>query len=377
MSAPMLTEQDVERLLTDPSANNRAETVAKVAQIYDPEKLTDAERKMAEEIFHVMVQDAEVRVRQALAVNVKENPFLPQDVALALARDVDDVSLPILEFSKVLSDADLVEIIREADTAKLTAIAGRESVSEQLSDALVGTGNEEAVGRLVANDGADISEKSFQKVIDDFGDKESIQNSLVGRKQLPVTIAERLVTVVSESLRDQLVTRHELSPDLAADLLMQSRERATIGLSKESDEGSVERLVEQLHEHGRLTPSIILRSVCMGDMSFFEYSMAKLVGIPITNARTLIHDSGHLGLSRLFKEAKLPEHLFPAIRAAIDVERETDYDGGENDRERYTRRMIERILTQYGDLGVKMESGDLEYLLAKMSQLPAEEVPAN
>ena len=42
---------------------------------------------------------------------------------------------------------------------------------------------------------------------------------------------------------------------------------------------------------------------------------------------------------------------------------------GEYDRERYSRRMIERILTQYGDLGVEFESDDLEYLLAKMAQL--------
>ena len=60
------------------------------------------------------------------------------------------------------------------------------------------------------------------------------------------------------------------------------------------------------------------------------------------------------------------------MRAAIDVARETEYDGGENDRERYSRRMIERILTQYGDLGVEFDSDDLEYLLTKMGQLPAD-----
>lgn len=58
------------------------------------------------------------------------------------------------------------------------------------------------------------------------------------------------------------------------------------------------------------------------------------------------------------------------MRAAMDVARETEYDGGENDRERYSRRMIERILTQYGDLGIEFDSDDLEYLLTKMGQLP-------
>jgi len=49
------------------------------------------------------------------------------------------------------------------------------------------------------------------------------------------------------------------------------------------------------------------------------------------------------------------------------VAREMEYDGGENDLERYSRRIIERVLTQYGNLGV-----DLEYLLKKMGDLPAE-----
>ncbi len=34
--------------------------------------------------------------------------------------------------------------------------------------------------------------------------------------------------------------------------------------------------------------------------------------------------------------------------------------------------MIERILTQYGDLGVDFDCDDLEYLLTKMGQLPAD-----
>ena len=61
-----------------------------------------------------------------------------------------------------------------------------------------------------------------------------------------------------------------------------------------------------------------------------------------------------------------------AVRAAIDVSRELEYDGREHDRERYSRRMIERIMTQYDDLGVEFESDDLNYLLTKMSQLPGD-----
>ncbi|NQU59407.1 MAG: DUF2336 domain-containing protein, partial [Rhodospirillales bacterium] len=118
--------------------------------------------------------------------------------------------------------------------------------------------------------------------------------------------------------------------------------------------------------------SLMLRALCMGDIDFFESALSEVIGISLTNARAVIHDSGPLGLKAAFQRAGMPNSYFPAARAAIDVAREMEYDGGENDRERYSRRMIERILTQYGDLGVSFESEDLEYLLNKMGDLPAD-----
>lgn len=371
MAESKLTAQDVQRLLQDPSGDVRAETAQKLAENFAAPDLTDSERTIAEEIFRLMVRDAEVRVREALARNLKENPLVPHDVASLLARDVDSVALPVLEFSSVLDADDLMEIVRGRDPEKQKAVARRATVEAAVADALVEEGDVEVAATLAANEGADIREESMLKMVERFGDDERVQDPLVHRAALPVTVSERLVHRVSEQLKDHLLRNHELPPDVAADLVMQSRERATITLSTESTEDEVERLVRQMQDHGRLTPSIIVRAACMGDLKFFEYAMAVQTGLSVLNVRQLIHDSGPLGLKGLYEKAGLPRSLFPAARAAIDVMGETDYDGEENDRERYQRRMLERVLTQYGDLGVEFEGQDLEYLLAKMNQLPA------
>lgn len=365
-----LTHDDVVRLLTDPSGNARAETAGKIAASFNSGALSESERKIAEEIFRLMVRDAEVRVREALAQNLKKSPGVPREVALALAKDVDSVAEPILKFSEVLTDADLVEIIRTQGSAKQVAVASRARVSENVSSALVETDNEAAVQTLVANKGAAISEASLRKVVATFGAKEGVQAAMIGRPKLPVTVAERLMTVVSEKIRADLVKRHDLAPELAASLLLSSRERAVLGLASKAEEQDVEGLVQQMRAHGRLTPSIILRAAVMGDMVFFEAAMAALAGTTLANARTLIYDQGQLGLQALFNRAKLPASHFPAVFAAVGAARETSFDGGERDRERYMRRMIERVLTQYGDLGVAMEGDDLEYLLRKLDDLP-------
>jgi hypothetical protein len=87
----------------------------------------------------------------------------------------------------------------------------------------------------------------------------------------------------------------------------------------------------------------------------------------IVNARVLIHDEGKLGLKSIYDRTSLPANLYPAFRVAFDVARETHYDGGENDRQRFSARVIERVLTQYED----MDSDNFEYLMKKLRQLAA------
>jgi len=363
-----LKEEDVSRLLGNPDADVRAEIAGKIAAQHP--SLTEGQRKMAEDIFRIMVKDAEVRVREALAVQLKANPLVPHDVALSLAQDVDSVALPILQFSEVLNDSDLIELVKSQDQGKRQAMASRPHVSADLSDALVETGDGQVVATLVSNTGAELRETTLKQVVDQFGsNNETVGEALAVRPGLPVTVLERLLNRVSEHLRAHLLTRKDLSADMATTLLIQAREQAVLGIS--NSDTDVKKLVAHLHKNKRLTPSIILRAVCMGDMIFFEAAMAKLAGITLDNAQALIYDQGKRGFEALYKKAELPAPLFRAMRAAIDVSRDMKLDGEANDRERFSRKMIERILTQYGEQGIEFESDDLDYLMVKMGQLPA------
>ena len=252
-------------------------------------------------------------------------------------------------------------------------MAGRAQVSEALADALVGSGHGEAVARLVANPGARLSEGALSRVLDKFGSREDVTTPLVHRERLPIAVAERLLMLVSDALRQRLVVCHDLPPQLAGDVILQTRERAIVGMLGEGEsEADVTRLVEQLHVNRRLTPSLIVRALCMGDITFFEAAVAALVRIPLANARALIHDRGPLGLEALYVKAGLPESLFPAVRTAVTVIHETDYDGGPHDRDRFRLKVMERILTQFEHLGA-IGADTLDYLIAKLEKFEAGE----
>lgn len=360
-----LTQEDVARLLAEPSPAIRAELADKIGKEIENPELNEAETALAQDIVRIMAKDVEANVRIALAQNLRNAIHLPHDVAVKLANDIESVALPILESSKVLTDADLIEIVRSGAGAKQEVVASREGLSEKVSEALVSTGEEKAVAKLMDNKTAQISEKTLNTAVDRFASSEIVKEKIVKRPILPPTITERLVTMVADNMRDYLVSHHQVSPSIAADIVMQSRERAVVGLTGKSSIEELEKLITQMNSNKRLTPSLIIRALCMGDISFFEVSIAIMANIPLVNARILIHDAGQLGLKSLYERAGMPHELLPVVRTAIDVLHETTMDGGEGDRERYRARAIERILTKYENMDA--ETGD--YLLRKLGDV--------
>lgn len=366
-----LSASDVKRLMEDPSADTRAETAGKIASQFEAGQLSDKERELAYEIFKVMVQDVEERVRAALSSNLKNAPNLPRDLAVTMAKDVSDsVALPIIQFSEALDDTDLIEIIRTQSVDRQVAVASRSSVSEGVADTLVDEADKKAVVALVSNEKADLSEKTLDKVVNTYGEDTDVQGPLVHRPKLPVTIAEKLVAHVSDSLREYLVSHHELPDQAATDIILQVRERTTLGLvSNGAEEQDVEKLVAQVHKNGRLTPSIILRALCVGDMSFFEASLAVMAGVPLNNARILIHDEGELGFKSLYKKAGMPDALFPAFRTAVDTAMGAEAERSDADIETQMRRMLERVLTVHEDVIDEYGVENVDYLLSKFNAL--------
>jgi uncharacterized protein (DUF2336 family) len=362
-----LSQSDIDRLLAEPSARVRADVARKLAGEIDNPQLTQSELEMAQDIVRVMAKDAEMAVRRALSQNLRGAKRLPHDVAVRLANDVEAVALPILTFSSVLTDADLIDIVRRGSVAKQEAIAGRPDVSEQVSDALIESAHETAVTALMENKTARISDSSLGKAVDRFAQSEKVKASIVRRERLPVTVTERLVALVSEKLQEYLVTHHELPVSLATDIVLQSRERTIINFSTGSSEEEIERLVRRMHANQRLTPTIVLRAICMGDMEFFAASLAVMAKVPVPNAHVLIHDAGRKGLVSLYEKAGMPPRLLAAVRVAVDVVEETKLDGAPKDIERYRARVISRILTQYEDFARE----DLDYLLDKLGDVLA------
>jgi uncharacterized protein (DUF2336 family) len=351
--------------MSEPSPDVRAELAGKVATDLSGSGLTPTEVKLAQDIVRLLARDVEEKVRASLSRGLRHSPYLPRDVALKLANDINYVALPMLADSLVLTDEDLIEIVRHGSCFKQEAVASRPNLPETVSDVLVTHGQEPAVIVLMSNNSARIAEDSFNRAVTRFADSTRVKEAMVLRDKLPITVAERLVTMVSKALQAHLVKTHDLAPATVADIVLTSREQAIIHLSVGASDEDLRQMVTQMQRNGRLTPSLILRALCSGDIAFFEAAMAAKSDVPLDNAQILIHEPSRRGLAALYQKAAMPEALYGAVRAAVDVVDETGFDGGARDLERFRSRVISRVLT----LVENVDPSDADYLLGKLGDV--------
>ncbi|MFI4935093.1 MAG: DUF2336 domain-containing protein [Caulobacterales bacterium] len=361
-----LTDADIRLLAKGAQPEERARAAGRLCHHIDRPGLTDEERAEAQEILRLMAADAAEQVRRALAVTLKASPLIPRDVANRLARDVESVAVPLLNFSPVFSDEDLAEIVRLGGPVRQSAIAHRPVLSEKVTDAIAAHGVAEAVSAAAENVGARFSEGGLKTAIDRFEASEAVLAAIALRNALPISITERLIDLVSDDLKQRMIERQSLSPGTAIAIALGARERATVDLVEQVGRAvDLPGFIAHLHLGQRLTASLLLRALAHGHMSFFEWGLAELAGVPHHRTWLMIHDAGELGLKAIYERAGLPSRLLPAFRAAVDAYHSLEYEGGPDDTIAFQRRMLERFLTQ--PQAVSRE--DVDYLLDKIDRL--------
>ena len=361
-----LTQDDIRRLVRGDSLEDRATAAHKICTRIDRMELSAEDQESAGQILEMLAADTAILVRQALAVTLRHSPKLPRDIALRLAKDVDAIAVPVLKNSPVLTEEDLVELVLAGSESKQVAIAQRAQLSEGLTEVIALYGAKPAVEAAALNEGAAFSDDAYAGVMKRFENDNDIKGALISRSVLPLHVTEKLITLVTGELFDRLVNKHELPPQLAIEIAAGTRERATLDLVEQAGLSSdPPRFVQQLHLNGRLTPSMIMRALCLGHMDFVEHALAELAGIPRSKSWLMIHDAGTLGLKTIFERGGLPSGMFTAFRLAVDIFHKTDMDGRENDRDRFRQRMVERVLTQFQAI----PRADLDYLLDKLNAI--------
>ncbi|WP_417794453.1 DUF2336 domain-containing protein [Terasakiella pusilla] len=316
-----VTQKDAIALYKNDSPDQRAVLALKLGHDINSGTLSETELALAIAICEQLSEDIHVAVRQSLAQTLRKSTDIPKELALKLAQDVLEVSLPMIKFSELLADKDLISLVRSGDKDRQLAITQRKTLSPVVSHTLVEEGDEEVVESLLHNDGADIEDETLEAVLDRFQNSPAIHTGMAQRHKLPKHVVERMVDLVSDQIKTELLVRHPLSEILLEKMMLESREDAVRRiLSDPHSKRDAALLVKKLSNSGKLSAELIFRALEIGDRAFFEHAMAERVGIDLNSTLLLIKDPGERGFAALYRKAGLPQKDFQSINYLVDAE---------------------------------------------------------
>lgn len=301
-----------------------AEKIAKLApglSANDQDRL----RKLTFEALETLARDQMTRVRQILSDALKAVSDAPPEVIRTLAHDSEIVvSGPVLEFSPVLTDDDLLEIIGAGPArGGLGAIARRGTVSERLADAVAATSDVEAIADLLGNPSAQIREETLDSLIERAPSIELWHAPLVGRPQLSAGAAGRLAQFVADNLIGVLQKRTDLDAATLDAVKSVVHRRLKGGGQDGTDQPSSAEFLnmeppisvaQRLHNAGRLDANVIAKAMHASDHAFVLAALIVKSGLPPKLVTRVFTERSAKGIVAICWKAGLQARLLLTVQ---------------------------------------------------------------
>lgn len=304
---------DLARQKSQAGRNSIFETVQDLF-LQKKSSLSDRERALMGDILRQLIHEVEMSVRKDVAARLAKRHDAPRELVLALANDEIEVAHPLLIDSTVLHDADLIEIVRHRAQSHQLAIAMRRSLSEEVSQSLVDTGDVGVITRLIENEDAKISESLMDYLVAESKHVDSFQNPLISRHDLPPNLARKMYWWVSAAVRQHIVENFRVDPteidDSIEEVVKEKIETVVIVGDKPSE---AERAAWEIDYQGKLTEEFLVNLLKNGEVPLFEASFARATNIPIKLARRMLYEPGGEGLAMACKAGGFSAEMFTTL----------------------------------------------------------------
>jgi uncharacterized protein (DUF2336 family) len=279
-------------LADDEDEDVRAELARKVARLMPGLSERESARVLAltMETLEVLARDAAVRVRAILAEEIKTLDCVPREVALILARDLNAiVAVPILQYSPLLSDSDLIEIIACGQVQDvLTAIANRKQVDEAVSDRLVQSLDVPSVAALLVNPDAKIRKETMDRIIEQAEEISAWHMPLALRADLSARAIRRIGSLVGASILERLAARNDLSDATRIHLNRELRARLAEAPA-ELDTATPADLVADAKKTGRLDAAFVEQAAQSGKREVVIAALAQLGNVSEQTVKKILN----------------------------------------------------------------------------------------
>ena len=258
---------------------------------------TSAIQLLLNDIFMILVVEAERDIRARLAEKLACAHWAPKALVNVLALDDIEIARPIIANSPVLEDRDLIRLLVEATIEHQIEVARRPRIGPLVVDAILTQEEPAVLTALASNETAQVSADGMARLVAASRRIPALRPPLVRHPAMTAELAEQLYAWVGQALRSVIVARFQVDAEALDRALAEAVRDAHGGPSADGEapdqqgelllerEEMERRLIAKLHDAGQLRAGYLLRALREGKLSLFEGALAKLGGFTLEQAR--------------------------------------------------------------------------------------------
>lgn len=299
--APILVRlyesQKLYSLASDETPAARAELTGAIVELLEKD-IPVRERELVSDLLINLMRQAEKDLREALADRLSTMEQAPLRIVLHMANDEIDIARPVLRHSPVLSELDLMYIIKAKDAAYWQEIAGRMQLSDAVINTLAETRNLPTNKALAENNFIRIPEKAFDIMGSVAQYDEALARPLLMRSDVPEIVARHLYEYVGQELRAHIQSTFGIRTEEAGkaldDLIIEFTEGArgqfmpTTGMLQMAD---------ALAQSGRLSMAPVMDTLQRGQFGTFIALFSKFCGMTPQVVHDMVSESSGKNLA--------------------------------------------------------------------------------
>jgi uncharacterized protein (DUF2336 family) len=261
-------------------------------------------------ILKQLTRQVETEVRQALAERLAERDDVPADLILLLANDRIEVARALLLRSPILSEEDLIGLVRATTAMHQNAIAQRPDIGPRLAGTIAEVSPAETLLILLANQRAELGELALRRIVDRARNEPELQKPALQRPEMPQDLARRMCAFVSDALLSFISQRFAVD---AAAIRDELRKAETDAHAKLTGSSGPARLVEKLFAAGQLKPAFVMKALAQGQIDLFEHAAARLLGVEQAGLHRILRNGDPLTLAAVCHAAGIDRSAFPTV----------------------------------------------------------------
>lgn len=323
---------ELESALQSGSISKRTEMLRRVTDFFfsrldqfSPEHLGLFDEVMTKAVVYI-----EGEVRAELSTRLAPVARAPGLIVRRLAND-DDIAVagPMLEQSKQLTEADLVEIAKVKGRDHLLKLSSRSELGEAVTDVLVERGDAAVRNTVAANAGARFSELGFSKLVIHAEQDEGLLETVAKRPDMPPLLLRHVLSRATDAVRERLLAQSSPEHRNSVRQALKNISGRVSGNISLRQYAEAERRLASITQDTALTKLKLREFAAARRMPETVVALSALCGVPIDLVDHLVNNTGQFGVMTLCRAIGLDWPVVAAIVSAKLAPDDASFDPAE------------------------------------------------